>query len=160
MGSDLVSMTQPPVAATGMLIRRPVAEVFEAFVDVESMTKFWFTDGSGSLVSGSRVTWTWSMYGFSTEVDVIAVDPDRRILLDWHTSESPSRIEWTFEPLTDRSTFVESFHSGFRGTGDAVVQQAVDSAGGFSFVLAGAKSWLEHGIQLELVRDRHPKGLG
>jgi uncharacterized protein YndB with AHSA1/START domain len=35
------------VAQTGMLIRRPVTEVFQAFVDPEITSKFWFTKGSG-----------------------------------------------------------------------------------------------------------------
>jgi hypothetical protein len=32
----------------------------------------------------------------------------------------------------------------------------MDNASGFSFMLAGAKACLEHGIELQLVRDRHP----
>lgn len=32
-----------------MLVRRPVPEVFEAFVNPELTTRFWFTRGSGSL---------------------------------------------------------------------------------------------------------------
>jgi hypothetical protein len=39
------------------------------------------------------------------------------------------------------------------------VAPALDSAGGFALVLAGAKVWREHGIELNLVRDRHPDGL-
>jgi len=30
-----------------MLIRKPVAEVFEAFINPEITSKFWFTRGSG-----------------------------------------------------------------------------------------------------------------
>ncbi len=37
--------------------------------------------------------------------------------------------------------------------------QVADSTQGFSLTLAGAKAWLEHGIQLNLVADRHPKGI-
>lgn len=38
-----LQLTQVPVAKTGMLIRKPVAEVFEAFIDPNITTKFWFT---------------------------------------------------------------------------------------------------------------------
>jgi uncharacterized protein YndB with AHSA1/START domain len=38
-----------------MLIRRPVAEVFDAFVDPKITSKFWFTKGSGKLEPGKRV---------------------------------------------------------------------------------------------------------
>lgn len=39
------------------------------------------------------------------------------------------------------------------------MKQAIDSTGGFSLVLAGAKAWLEQGLTLGLVGDRHPKGV-
>lgn len=39
------------------------------------------------------------------------------------------------------------------------MKQAIDSTGGFSLVLAGAKAWLEQGLTLGLIGDRHPKGL-
>jgi uncharacterized protein YndB with AHSA1/START domain len=45
-------LTQVPVSKTGMLIRRPAAEVFEAFVNPEITTKFWVTKSSGSLEAG------------------------------------------------------------------------------------------------------------
>ncbi len=38
-----------PSAEASMLIRRPVGEVFRAFVDPEITTRFWFTESSGGL---------------------------------------------------------------------------------------------------------------
>ncbi len=43
-----------------------------------------------------------------------------------------------------------------KGDTDAQVGRAIDSAGGFALVLADAKAWLEHGIELNIVRDAHP----
>ena len=65
------------------------------------------------------------------------------------------RLELLFDP----GTFVEVENRGFAGDGDAVVAQALDSVGGFTLVMAGAKAWLERGIELGLVRDRFPAGL-
>ncbi len=42
-----------------MLIRKPVAEMFEAFVNLAVTSKFWFTKGSARLEAGSQVTWDW-----------------------------------------------------------------------------------------------------
>jgi len=39
------------------------------------------------------------------------------------------------------------------------VKQAIDSSQGFALVLAGLKALLEHGIRLNLVSDRFPKGI-
>jgi uncharacterized protein YndB with AHSA1/START domain len=42
-----------------MLIRKPVAEVFEAFVNPDITSKFWFTGSSGRLAAGKQVQWDW-----------------------------------------------------------------------------------------------------
>ena len=52
-----MQLTKPLVAKTEMLIRRPVAEVFEAFVDPAITARFWFSEGSGRLRQGSTVRW-------------------------------------------------------------------------------------------------------
>ena len=50
-----LQLKQTPVAKAEMLIRRPVAEVFEAFINPTITTKFWFTRSSGRLEPGSQV---------------------------------------------------------------------------------------------------------
>jgi uncharacterized protein YndB with AHSA1/START domain len=42
-----------PRTKTGMVIRRPVADVFEAFVNPKITTEFWFTRSSGRLEAGN-----------------------------------------------------------------------------------------------------------
>jgi uncharacterized protein YndB with AHSA1/START domain len=69
------------VAVAEMLIRRPVAEVFEAFVDPALTAHFWFSEGSGRLEQGQRLSWTWKWYDFTVDVDVKAVELNRRILM-------------------------------------------------------------------------------
>lgn len=156
--NDLL-LEQPPVATTAMLIRRPVAEVFAAFVDPAVTTRFWFTRSTGQLEPGARVTWFWDMYGASASVYVMSLDTDKRIVIDWGDDNERTRVVWTFTALSN-STFVEISNSGFHGSADSQVQQAIDSTGGFTWVLAGLKAWLEHGIALNAIDDRHPAGLG
>lgn len=152
-------LTQVPVATTGMLIRKPVAEVFAAFIDPAITTKFWFTKSSGKLVVDQKILWEWEMYGASTEVDVKAIEPNQRILIEWSGYSAPNTVEWIFTPRADNSTFVSITNAGFSGDGDEVTQQALDSIGGFTLVLAGLKAWLEHNIRLNLVLDRFPPDL-
>ena len=144
----------PPVVKAEMLIRRPASEVYEAFVDPAVTIRFWFTHGSGRLEPGATVRWSWAMYGAFTDTRVIDLDPGRRILVEW--DDPPNRVEWVFSERPDGTTFVSITNSGFAGTGEQVVAQALDAMGGFSFVLAGAKAWLEHGIELGLVADHYP----
>ena len=143
-----------PVASAGMLIHRPVADVFEAFVDPSITARFWFSRGSGRLGPGARVRWDWEMYGVGTDVVVKTIAPDRRILIEWDLDSDPTEVEWTFEARGDE-TWVEVANRGFPDD-PAGVEQALDSAGGFALVLAGAKIWLEHGIEPRFVVDRHP----
>lgn len=146
-----MTLKAEPVARTEMLIRRPVATVFEAFVDPGITCRFWFTRGSGRLAPDERVTWYWDMYGVSAEVLVRAVEQNRRILIEW-----PTPVEWSFTSRGDDATFVSITASGFVGTDDEKVVQAIDSMGGFSFALAGCKALLEHGVELNLVADHNP----
>lgn len=87
------------------------------------------------------------------------VEPNKRILVAWSGYGYPTPIEWIFTDRPDGTTFVKVTNKGFQGSVEEVAQVAVDAAEGFAFVLAGAKAWLEHGIQLNLVPDRFPDGL-
>ncbi|RWP23830.1 MAG: polyketide cyclase [Mesorhizobium sp.] len=146
-----------PAAEAGMLIRRPIAEVFEAIVDPAITTKFWFTHGSGRLESGKEVRWEWRMYGVSTPVTVSEFVSNEKIVLQW--SDPPTTVVWTFTEMPGGTTFVEVRNFGFAGSPDEQVKQAIGSTDGFALVLAGAKAWLEQGLTLGLIGDRHPKGV-
>jgi len=143
-----------PVVTAHMLIRRPAAEVFEAFVNPEITTRFWFTKSSGRLEAGATVRWEWEMYGAATDVRVKELEPDRRILLEW--GEPPSPVEWLFTPFADKGTVVSVSTWGYAGTPDEVLAGALDSMGGFTNVLAGLKALLEHNVSLNLVADHRP----
>jgi uncharacterized protein YndB with AHSA1/START domain len=152
-----MELHDPLVAHTAMLIRRSASDCYEAFVDPTITAKFWFTEGSGRLDSGKSVTWNWRMYGMSSNVRVRELVAGRKILVDWDVgTDDESTVEWTFADRANGSTFVEIRNFGFTGDPEYQVQRVVDSTSGFSLVIAGAKAWLEHGLQLHLVEDRHP----
>ena len=144
---------------TGMLIRRPAAQVFDAFVNPDITTEFWFTRSSGKLEPGTQVEWAWEMYDVSAAVTVKAIDPNRRIEIEWPGYSGLTTVEWLFTPHTNDTTFVSITETGFTGDGDSLVQQVTASTQGFSLVLAGLKALLEHNVRLNLVADRYPKGL-
>lgn len=153
-------MSAPLAAKAEMLIRRPVAEVFEAFVDPAKTSNFWFTRGSGRVEAGRHLRWDWEMYDHSVEVEVKAVEPNRRILIEWGSAgEATTTVEWTFTARPDGTTFVSVTHRGFGGDRDEIVQAAIDSTEGFNLLLAGLKAHLEHRIRLNLIADRFPDGL-
>src|SRR5213593_3512140 len=104
-----------------MVVRRPVSEVFNAFVDPAITTKFWFTKSSGKLVAGETVTWTWDMHDASTDVGVKEIEEDKRIVVEWE-SYGTTTIEWEFTSLSDDRTFVQITNAGID-----TVQNALDS---------------------------------
>ena len=148
---------QAPVAKTGMLIRRPVADVFTAFIDPDITTRFWFTKGSGRLEVGKQVKWEWEMYGASNQVTVIAIEHNRRILIEWDGYSGRTTVEWKFAPQKN-GTFVSITESGWTGDADDLLQYVTESTQGFTWTLAGLKALLEHNVRLNLVADRFPKG--
>jgi uncharacterized protein YndB with AHSA1/START domain len=156
---DDPQLTHIPVMKTGMLVRKPIAEVFEAFVNPDITTQFWFTRSSGRLEPGAQIEWAWEMYEASAAVTVQAIEPNRRITIEWPGYSGLTTVEWLFTPYTDDTTFVTITETGFKGNGDSLVRQVADSTQGFSLVLAGLKALLEHNVRLNLVADRYPKGL-
>ena len=154
-----LQLTEVPSAQSGMLIRKPVAEVFEAFVNPEITSRFWFTKSTGRLESGKHLTWTWEMYDISIQVNVKEVETGKRILIEWGNYGSMTLVEWVFTPYEDDTTYVSITNSGFHGDGDKVMKDALDSKGGFTWVLAGLKALLEHDLELNAIADAFPKGL-
>lgn len=149
-----MTIQDAPVVRAQMLIRRPVGEVFEAFVDPAITTKFWFTKSSGKIEPGAQIVWEWEMYGATAQVTVKSVEQDKRILIEW--DDPPCPVEWLFSDRGDGTTLVVVSNWGFTGTDDEVVAQAIDSMGGFTSLLAGLKAYLEHGLELNLIADHHP----
>lgn len=155
---DILQLTQNPISKTGMLIRKPALEVFEAFVNPDLTTKFWFTRSSSKLEAGKQVQWDWEMYDVSISVTAKTIEPGRRIVIEWPGYSGQTIVEWLFTPQMDGATFVTITETGFSGSGDELLKQVADSTEGFTLVLAGLKAFLEYNIRLNLVADRFPKG--
>jgi uncharacterized protein YndB with AHSA1/START domain len=159
MTADTQQLSQSPIARKGMLIRKPPPDVFQAFSNPAITTRFWFTKSSGTVMTGAKLKWDWEMFGASAEVSVKEVQENDRIVIAWGRPDRSTTVEFRFIPW-EGHTFVQVTESGFGGTADEQVAQALDSTGGFSLVLAAAKALLEHGVVLTVVLDHAPpKGL-
>lgn len=145
-----------PIANIQLMIRAPAAKVYEAFVDPAITTRFWFTKSSGKLEPGARVRWDWEMYGVSTDVEVVALEPNRRIAVTWDGNNGRTPVEWTFTPRGETETMVRVTNSGFGGDAEAQMAETLESTQGFSFALAAAKAWLEHGLNIKVIVDHAP----
>lgn len=147
------------VAKTELAIRRPVKEVFEAFINPDITTKFWFTHSTGRLKEGATIEWKWQMYNLVVPVTVLEILEYQKIRIQWGQGLQKSTVDYEFRSVNATLTFLTIKNFDFLATGDELVNQVKDSTKGFTFVLAGLKAWLEHKVQLHLVDDAFPKEL-
>jgi uncharacterized protein YndB with AHSA1/START domain len=138
-----------------MLIRKPVSQVFEAFIDPEITKNFWFTKASRKMETGKTITWQWEMYNASATVLVKEIIKNKKISIKWE--EPVTTIDFEFEELSDELTYVTIKHYGSHKTGDELLEKIRDSSSGFTAVLDGLKAFLEHNINLNLVADKFSK---
>jgi len=144
-------------AKASLGIRKPVQEVFEAFVNPDTTTKFWFTHSSGNIRKGAVLEWKWEMYNLTISVVVITFEQNQKIVIEWGEGVHKSTVEWEFKAINESLTFLTITNYNFQGKGDELISQIRDSTKGFTFVLAGLKAWLEHKIPLRLTEDSFPK---
>lgn len=136
-----------------MLIRRPIQEVFEAFINPEITTNFWFTKSTGKLEEGKTITWEWEMYAAKSEVKVLQIIPNKLIKTEWGLFSN--NVDYEFKEM-EKGTLVIIKSYGYSETGDALLSVINDNTGGFTTVLDGCKAYLEHGINLRLIEDKFP----
>tara|TARA_R110000737_G_scaffold353243_2_gene403463 strand:- start:951 stop:1421 length:471 start_codon:yes stop_codon:yes gene_type:complete len=144
-----------PTVEVQMLIRKPVSQVFQAFIDPAITTNFWFTKSSGPLEVGKIVKWEWEMYGVSDNVLTKKIIPNKLISTEW--GDPATTVNYEFSTLTEELTYVVIKNYGFKETGHDLIQVIKDNTGGFTTVLDGLKAYLEHNIKLNLIGDKFPK---
>ncbi|CAA7196630.1 SRPBCC family protein [Chryseobacterium potabilaquae] len=137
-----------------MLIRASIEDVFEAFINPDLTVNFWFTKSTGRLEEGETITWEWEMYDARSEVKVLQIVPNSLIKTEW--GDPSSRVDYEFKKMKE-GTLVIIKSYGFSQTGEDLLKIINDNTGGFTTVLDGCKAYLEHGINLNLIKDKFPK---
>ena len=66
-------------ATAAMLIRKPVPDVFDAFVNPRSLEKFWLKSASGPLARDATVEWEFMVKGARETVTVTEFIPNQTI---------------------------------------------------------------------------------
>ena len=136
------------------MIRKPVSEVYNAFVDPAVTTRFWFTRSDGALSEGKNIRWSWDMYGVSATVHVNKMIANELISIRWGDPETT--VDFEFRELAPDRTYVVIRNHGFKQEGSGLIALIKDNTAGFTSVLDGLKAWLEYGIELNIVLDKFP----
>lgn len=140
---------------TQLLIRKSPKTVFNAFVDPEITTQFWFTKSSGKLEKGKTIIWEWEMYSVKDEVIVLDIKPAEKITIAWGNPKS--KVDFTFEEFKKGQTLTKIKCYDFEHKKKDLIPTMLDYMGGFTTVLDGLKSFLEYKISLNLIKDKYPE---
>ncbi|MCA8901900.1 MAG: SRPBCC family protein [Hyphomonas sp.] len=134
-------------------ISRPVEEVFEAFVNPESLSGYFTTGGArGRIEQGATVTWDFHDFPGAFPVRVVEVEKNKRVILKWgdtnaETGEVETTVTLRFEPTDDGRTIVSIAEEGWPAT-EKGFGNSYGNCMGWSQMLCAMKAWVEHGINL------------
>lgn len=144
-------------------IARPVAEVFEAVANPETLSAYFTTGGAvGRLETGATVQWDFHDFPGAFPVHVVEVVPQDRIVLTWQANEGQApnvsdaepreadyqtTVTMRFADLGDGRTLVEISEEGWR-TNQGALDASYGNCQGWSQMLCALKLWVEHGINL------------
>jgi len=147
--------TNEITAKAQILVRRPREEVFNAFVDPEIMSKFWFARKDQGLRQGDIVTWYVgdAPNAFEIEVRVKSIKQPSQINIEWGHGDQFTTVTWTLEERSSNVTRLMIEEHGFDGSREEIVSQALDSTCGFNQVVVALKALLEHNATINVVTD-------
>ena len=142
---------KPPIAKIELLIRRPAAEAYRAFVEPEMLTKFWLARASAPLTPNGQARWEFLVAGAAATLHVRSMIENQSIRTTW---DDETTIDFDFIPLEPELTQVRVTQAGFTGSPEEVVAKALDATQGFTLVLCELKALLEQNLSLNAVRDK------
>lgn len=135
-------------------INRPAADVFQAIVEPEALTRYFADITSARMKPGERVVWHWEEWG-DYPVQIDEVTPNERISLrlnvvDWKkTKGEPYDVTVVFEleGLGPAKTLLRISESGWRDDPDGI-RGSYENCGGWQHMACCLKAYLEYDIDL------------
>lgn len=129
-----------------MRFDKSTSEVFEALVDSEKIGNYWFSNSSGRLEEGKKITWIYQEYNAELTIKVIEVERDKRIVYKWGEDEQETTVTFYLRKEQDGSTVLEVTESGFNTNDPEIVNILLGQKEGWMYMLTCLKGYLENGI--------------
>jgi uncharacterized protein YndB with AHSA1/START domain len=130
---------------TKFIIMKPANEVFEAFADPEKIKNFWFSS-STRWEQGNTVKLRYDEYNAEVDIDVIEVQPNKKIMFRWGTEGEGNIVTISLEEVDPSSTIIEITEEGFKEDDDDLISHLLDNKEGWVYMLTCLKGYLEFGI--------------
>ncbi|MGE7766375.1 SRPBCC family protein [Peribacillus sp. NPDC096540] len=131
---------------TKFKILKPVNEVFEAIVDPEKMSNYWFSSGTGRVEQGKTITWRYDEYNAEGVINVLEVEEDKKIVFSWGGHGQETVVTITLKELDNTSTIIEVNELGFKEDDPEIINKMIGQKEGWVYMLTCLKGYLENGI--------------
>jgi uncharacterized protein YndB with AHSA1/START domain len=129
-----------------MRIDKSTSEVFEALVDPEKIRNYWFSNSSGRLEEGKKITWLYQEYNAELIIKVVEVEQDKRIVYKWGEGEHETTVTFYLRKEQNGSTVLDVTESGFNTNDPEIVNILLGQKEGWMYMLTCLKGYLENGI--------------
>jgi uncharacterized protein YndB with AHSA1/START domain len=131
---------------TKMKVFKPADEVFDALINPEQMSNYWFSSGTGRIEQGKTVIWRYDEYNAEGPVHVLEVEKDERIVFSWGEDNQETVVTITLKKLDSDSTIVEVNESGLKEDDPQIVNKMLQQKEGWVYMLTCLKGYLENDI--------------
>lgn len=126
-----------------MRILKPTHVVFEALVDPEKISGYWWSRGSGRLEQGKAITFWYDEYNAQVDLTMVAVEANRQIVFRWPNGHTVTMRLQAIEPA---STVVEVTEVGWDEADPGLIPALLDNKEGWVYMLTCLKAYLEFGV--------------
>lgn len=135
-------------AKVSQLIDCALEAAFDAFVNPDTLTKFWLKSASAPLSKHGSATWHFMVPGAADTLTVVELSRPSLIAVKW-SDGSTLRLE-----ISRHSAGRTQVSAEFSITAGESTVQTVDTASGYTLVLCDLKTLLESGRSANLVRSK------
>lgn len=138
------TITMKLTSEASLQILKPIEEVYEGIINPKVMTKYFISESSGRLETGSEVTWKFPEFPDTFPVTNIKLEENRSVSFVW---DPETVVNIVLESHSDNSTVARVTESG-KELNDENLKWLISNSGGWANFLACMKAYLEYGVQL------------
>ncbi|WP_410982344.1 SRPBCC family protein [Bacillus cereus] len=131
---------------TKFKICKPANEIFEAIVDPEKMSNYWFSSGTERLEQDKTITWRYDEYNAEVVIRVLEIEENKKIVFSWGGYGEETVVTITLSELDHTSTMIEVNESGLKEDDPEIINKMMGQKEGWVYVLTCLKGYLENGI--------------
>jgi len=133
---------------TGIVILKPVHEVFEAIVDPVKMSVYFISKSTGRMEEGKKLIWKFPEMDMEFPVRVAKIEKDKYISYYWDDRDGKELfVEMTLSSKENNSTYVVITEKS-RANDEAGISWLKGNTEGWANFLACLKAYLEYAINL------------